>query len=130
MALDQAELAYLEYIRKQGGWIEADELTRHYLGGQLGLSPTKFQEAHRRLVQQGLISVPAGGDDPFNSSKSSFRVSITSIGEAALTGPSRPFLHASASGGTRGLGGLDPELDSPRAGRVPERRMGLVRERS
>jgi hypothetical protein len=86
MALDQAELAYLEYIRKQGGWYLADELTRHYLGSQLGLSPIKFQEVHRRLVQQGLISVPVGGD-PINKMNSSFRVSITAVGEAALKRP-------------------------------------------
>jgi DNA-binding MarR family transcriptional regulator len=92
MALDQAELAYLEYIRKQGGGYVPDELTRHYLGSQLGLSPTKFQEAHQKLVQQGLISVSAGGD-PFNSSKSSLRVSITSIGEAALKRP-KPAISA------------------------------------
>jgi hypothetical protein len=86
MALDQAERAYLECIRKQGGWYEADELTRHYLGSQLGLSPTKFQEVHRSLVQRGLISVAAGGDS-FNKSNASFRVSITGIGEAALKRP-------------------------------------------
>ena len=92
MALDQAELAYLEYIRKQGGWYLANQLTRHYLGSQLGLSPTKFQDVHRRLVQQGLISVPAGGD-PFRSTSSSFRVSITDVGEAALKRP-KPAISA------------------------------------
>lgn len=83
MALDQAERAYLVYIRKLGGWYVPDDLTRHYLGSQLGLSPTEFQEVHRRLIQRGLVSASAEGA-PFNKSDSSSRISITSAGEAAL----------------------------------------------
>jgi DNA-binding MarR family transcriptional regulator len=83
MALNQAERAYLEYIRKLGGWYLADELTRHYLGSQLGLSPADFQEMHRRLVKRGLISASADGAQ-YNKTDSSTRVSITGAGEAAL----------------------------------------------
>jgi hypothetical protein len=86
MALNQAERAYLEYIRKVGGWYVADELTRHYLGSQLGLSPAEFQEMHRGLVRRGLISAPAEGPQ-FNKTDSGSRISITGAGEAELKQP-------------------------------------------
>lgn len=89
MALDQAEVTYLQYIRKQGGAYMADESTGHYISSQLGLSQTKFKEMHGRLIQRGLIAVPAGRD-PFNGTNTSFRVSITSAGEAELKQPKQP----------------------------------------
>jgi hypothetical protein len=96
MALDQAEVTYLRYIRKQGGGYAADESTGHYIASALGLSLTKFKEMHARLLQRGLIAASAGRD-PFNGTNASFRVSITVAGEAALkrpkqTAPVRKFV--------------------------------------
>jgi hypothetical protein len=86
MLLNQAEFAYLEYIRKSGGWYLADDLTRHYLGSRFGLSAAKFQEMHHRLVEQDLLAV-ASGEDPFNRMAMSVRVSITYVGEKTLKRP-------------------------------------------
>ncbi|HEV3417347.1 MAG TPA: hypothetical protein VG056_11050 [Pirellulales bacterium] len=86
MALDNAEVTYLQYIRKQGGAIVADESASHYLSSQLGLSATKFKEMHERLIQRRLIAV-AAGRDPFNGANVSYRVSITVAGEAELKRP-------------------------------------------
>ena len=86
MLLNQAEFAYLEYIRKSGGWYLADELTRHYLGSRFGLSAVKFQEMHRRLVERDVLAV-ASAENSLDSMPSSVRVSITHVGEKALKRP-------------------------------------------
>jgi hypothetical protein len=83
MPLGPIEVAYLEYVKMHGGSYTADASTLRQIAANLGAGHGEFEKTHKTLVNEGFLAVPSGGE-PFNRTDTSFLVSITAAGIAAI----------------------------------------------